>query len=95
MGDVPRWYVPAYLVIKLPIMMLAGAASALAFVLWRERGDNWRRRLETALVVFIAAFPVVCEVIDRGPAYHRPAAFPVRGAAFRGPGRHRLRLAAR
>ena len=69
MGDVPRWYVPAYLVIKLPIMMLAGAASALAFVLWRERGDNWRRRLETALVVFIAAFPVVCEVIDRGPAY--------------------------
>jgi len=38
-------------------------------VLWRERGDNWRRRLETALVVFIAAFPVVCEVIDRGPAY--------------------------
>ena len=69
MGDVPRWYVPAYLVIKLPIMMLAGAVSALAFVLWRERGDNWRRRLETALVVFIAAFPVVCEVIDRGPAY--------------------------
>src|SRR6476469_3924700 len=69
MGDVPRWYVPAYLVIKLPIMMLAGAVSALAFVLWRERGDNWRRRLETALIVFIAAFPVVCEVIDRGPAY--------------------------
>jgi hypothetical protein len=55
MGDVPRWYVPAYLVIKLPIMMLAGAASALAFVLWRDRGDNGRRRLETALIVFIAA----------------------------------------
>jgi hypothetical protein len=67
MGDVPRWYVPDYLLIKLPLSMLTGAAAALAFVLWGGGERNkWR---ETALLVFIAVFPVACEVIDRGPAF--------------------------
>ena len=29
MAEVPRWYVPAYLAIKLPLVMLVGAALAL------------------------------------------------------------------
>ena len=29
MADVPRWYVPTYLAIKLPLTMLLGAALAL------------------------------------------------------------------
>ena len=71
MGDVPRWYVPAYLLIKLPLLMLAGAAVALLFVLWPRRGAERtsQRRLESALLVFIAVFPVACEVIDHGPAF--------------------------
>ena len=29
MDDVPRWYVPVYLAIKLPLIMLTGAALAM------------------------------------------------------------------
>jgi hypothetical protein len=71
MDKVPRLYVPIYLLIKLPLLMLAGAATALALMFWpgrtaRGAGD---RRIETALLVFIAVFPVICEVVDRGPAF--------------------------
>jgi hypothetical protein len=70
MDKVPRLYVPIYLLIKLPLLMLAGAATALAFTLWpggaaRGAGD---KRMQTALLVFIAVFPVICEVVDHGPA---------------------------
>jgi Dolichyl-phosphate-mannose-protein mannosyltransferase len=68
MGDVPRWYVPGYLLIKLPLLMLVGAGVALVLTLWPRAGAPCERRLETALLVFIAVFPVLCEVIDRGPA---------------------------
>jgi hypothetical protein len=71
MGDVPRWYVPVYLLIKLPLLMLAGAAVAFVFILRpgnvAARLPEWR--LETAFIAFIAVFPVICEVIDRGPAF--------------------------
>ena len=71
MGDVPRWTVPAYLVIKLPLIMLVGAAIALLCIFWRGRTASPApdRRSETALLAFIAGFPVLCEVIDRGPAF--------------------------
>jgi hypothetical protein len=71
MGGVPRWYVPAYLLIKLPLLVLAGAAVAALFVLWPRRGGerSSQRRLESALPLFAAIFPVACEVIDRGPAF--------------------------
>jgi hypothetical protein len=66
MGDVPRWYVPVYLLIKLPLFVLVGAAAAFAFIAYPGAAD---RRSETALLAFIATFPVICEVIDRGPAF--------------------------
>jgi hypothetical protein len=74
MADVPRWYVPAYLSIKLPLAMLTGAAIALVAATWPGKGeprdtDNAGRRGETWLLIVIAAFPVACEVIDRGPAF--------------------------
>ena len=71
MGDVPRWYVQVYLLIKLPLLVLAGAAAAFAFIV-RPGSAAARtpdRRSETALLAFIATFPVICEVIDRGPAF--------------------------
>ncbi len=70
MGEVPRWYVPAYLLIKLPPVILAGAAIALAalFMPRRKSSKAWWRS-ETALLIFMLLFPVGCEVIDRGPAF--------------------------
>jgi hypothetical protein len=70
MAKVPRLYVPIYLLIKLPLLMLAGVATALAFTLWpvgTARGTGGKR-IQTALLVFIAVFPVICEVVDHGPA---------------------------
>jgi Dolichyl-phosphate-mannose-protein mannosyltransferase len=71
MDKVPRLYVPIYLLIKLPLLMLTGAAIALLLVFWPGRTARGAsdRRIETALLVFIAVFPVICEVIDRGPAF--------------------------
>jgi hypothetical protein len=71
MDKVPRLYVPIYLLIKLPLLMLAGAATALVLVFWpgRTARGAGNRRIETALLVFIAVFPVICEVVDRGPAF--------------------------
>ncbi|HWE76916.1 MAG TPA: glycosyltransferase family 39 protein [Pseudolabrys sp.] len=70
MGNVPRWYVPVYLLIKLPLLILAGTLLALP-VLRKPAADappSWRRS-ETGLLMFMALFPVLCEVIDRGPAF--------------------------
>ena len=73
MADVPRWYVPAYLLIKVPLIVVAGAGIALWSLLRpgpapstaAERG----RRAETLLLVAIATFPVICQVLARGPAF--------------------------
>lgn len=70
MGNVPRWYVPVYLLIKLPLMILVGTLLSVAVL--RKPAANaprsWRRT-ETGLLLFIAVFPVLCEVADRGPAF--------------------------
>jgi len=65
MGSVPRWYVPVYLLIKLPPIVLAGCAVALGTLCWR----SGQRRAGTALIAFMLVFPVACEVIDHGPAF--------------------------
>ena len=72
MGDVPRWYVPTYLAIKLTLWLLGGAGLALVLAVLPQRGggatDNaWRK--ETALVAFAAFFPLICEVAVDGPAF--------------------------
>ena len=72
MGEVPRWYIPAYLAIKLPLTILAGALIALFAIAWTSKGDGLLRRgrqRETAMLAFIALFPVLCHVIARGPAF--------------------------
>ena len=70
MGNVPRWYVPVYLLIKLPLIILVGTLLSLP-VLRKPAADepqSWRRT-ETGLLLFMAVFPVLCEVVDRGPAF--------------------------
>ena len=66
MADVPRWYVPAYLLFKLPLAMIAGALLAGIVCLARSASE---RRSEIRLLAFIAIFPVLCEVIYHGPAF--------------------------
>jgi hypothetical protein len=72
MGEVPRWYIPAYLAIKLPLTILAGAFIALFTITWAPRGDgllrNARQR-EISVLAFIAVFPVLCQVIGQGPGF--------------------------
>jgi hypothetical protein len=73
MAEVPRWYVPTYLAIKLPLALLFGAAMGLVLAL--VRGGNFadlqlrQRRREALFIAFIAGFPVVCQVIAQGPAF--------------------------
>lgn len=71
MADVPRWYVPAYMGIKLTLSLLAGAGLALIFALLPRRAGGaadraWRQ--ETALIAAAALAPVICDVVVRGPA---------------------------
>lgn len=73
MGDVPRWYVPTYIVIKLTLLLLVGTGLSLVFaMLPQQRAGSitnsiWRK--ETALIAFAAFFPLICHVAVRGPAF--------------------------
>jgi hypothetical protein len=72
MDDVPRWYVPTYIAIKLTLWLLAGAGLALFLMILPHRSrpdanDRWRK--ETAFVAFAAFLPLICHVIVCGPAF--------------------------
>lgn len=70
MATVPRWYVPTYLAIKTPLLILISAGSALALLAWpRLLHVASQRRRETAIVAMAAVFPVVCEAVAHGPAF--------------------------
>ncbi|HWW37611.1 MAG TPA: glycosyltransferase family 39 protein [Xanthobacteraceae bacterium] len=72
MADVPRWYIPTYMAIKLTLPLLVGAALALALVMLprsQARAENGMWRRETALVALAAFFPLICDVIAGGPAF--------------------------
>jgi dolichyl-phosphate-mannose-protein mannosyltransferase len=72
MNDMPRWYLPTYLAIKLPLAMLAGAAIAfLAIALPRalRPAMSARMRTEVTLVAVMAALPIALHVISRGPGF--------------------------
>jgi hypothetical protein len=73
MADVPWWYVPFYLLIKVPLVVYAGALCAIAVSLWALARDGIarlpRRPIEIAFVAFVAVFPVLCEALAEGPAF--------------------------
>ncbi len=72
MADVPRYYVPTYIAIRLPLMTLAATLFALALIavpkLAPAVGLFGARRREAGLVAFAAVFPVACQVAVQGPA---------------------------
>ena len=73
MADAPWWYVPFYIAIKLPVVIFAGILCAFGALIWSARNvqvlDARRRRIETAFVLFVAAFPILCESLTEGPAF--------------------------
>jgi hypothetical protein len=72
MADVPRWYVPTYIGIKLTLWLLMGAVAAFVFMLrppLRAAATSRAWRQETILIAFAALFPLACEVIADGPAF--------------------------
>jgi hypothetical protein len=69
MATVPRWYVPTYIAIRLPLFILAGATLAIALSLWHRRPAVDATRQETLLLALMALFPIACEVMDHGPAF--------------------------
>jgi hypothetical protein len=72
MADVPRWYVPVYLVIRLPLLTVAGVALGLMLEaaprLMQARLVP-RTRREIGLIAFTALFPPLCHVVVHGPAF--------------------------
>jgi hypothetical protein len=71
MADVPRLYVPIYVMIRLPLVMLSGAAVAMLSVLppLRISGSTPLQRRDICFLSITAIFPLVCEVIGHGPAF--------------------------
>lgn len=71
MADVPRWYVPTYIGIKLTLPLLAGACLALVLAIFPRHpvnAANHAPRKETMFIAFAALFPLICDVAMRGPA---------------------------
>ena len=70
MADVPRIYVPGYLLIRVPLITLAGAALAMISLLWQPPGQEApSRRRDLVLVSLTIIFPVACQVLFDGPAF--------------------------
>ncbi len=72
MSEVPRWYIPAYLLIKLPLILLVGLGTALVFATSSRLAQATfepRARREIGLVALTAAIPVLLHVISHGPAF--------------------------
>jgi hypothetical protein len=70
MAKVPRLYVPIYILIRLPLLVLFGAALAMTFTLLpRLAAGSHLQRRDIALVALTVIVPLVCQVIFHGPAF--------------------------
>jgi hypothetical protein len=71
MANVPRLYVPIYILIRVPLLMLLGAALAMVFALLPRlaAGSTQLQRRDIALVSLTVIFPLACQVICDGPAF--------------------------
>ena len=68
MGEVPRLYVPGYLLIRVPLITLAGVALAVLSMLALPFGWTPRRR-DLALLLSAVILPLACQVAVHGPAF--------------------------
>jgi hypothetical protein len=68
MGEVPRLYVPGYLLIRVPLVTLSGVMLAVASQLALPLAWTQRRR-DLALLLAAAVLPLACQVALHGPAF--------------------------
>ncbi|HEY6578142.1 MAG TPA: hypothetical protein VIY09_02365 [Rhizomicrobium sp.] len=68
MGDVPRLYVPGYLLIRVPLITLTGVALAALSMLALPLAWTPRRR-DLALLLIAVILPLACQVALHGPAF--------------------------
>jgi hypothetical protein len=70
MADVPRLYVPSYLLVRVPLITLAGATlGAISSFLWPLGRQTSLRRRDLVLISSAIVFPVAFQVLFRGPAF--------------------------
>jgi hypothetical protein len=71
MANVPRLYVPIYILVRTPLLMLFGAALVILFVVLpgSVAGARRQHRRDIALVALTLIFPVACQVALHGPAF--------------------------
>ncbi len=71
MANTPRLYVPIYILVRVPLLMLFGAALAMIFALLPrlEPGAGHPQRRDIVLVSLTVIFPLACQVICHGPAF--------------------------
>jgi len=72
MSDMPRSYLPTYLAIKAPMVMLAGAALSIVGATIPHSLKlriTSRPRFDVAFLILAVAFPVALQVLGRGPAF--------------------------
>ena len=70
MANVPRLYVPTYILIRVPLLTLFGAALALFHALPRlAPHDRPLLGRDIALLALTVIFPLACQVIYHGPAF--------------------------
>jgi hypothetical protein len=70
MADVPRLYMPIYIMIRVPLLILFGAGLTMisAQLPPRTSGSGQQQR-EITLLSLIVLFPLACQVIWQGPAF--------------------------
>ena len=93
MANVPRLYVPIYILIRVPLLTLFGAALAMMFALLPRlaAGSTQLQRRDIALVCADGDFSAGLPGDLARPGLHRNAPFPVRDSRAGGPRRHRSR----
>jgi hypothetical protein len=71
MADVPRLYVPIYIMIRVPLLTLFGAALTMvaAQVQRGTSGANQQQYRDITLLSLTVIFPLACQVICHGPAF--------------------------
>ncbi len=69
MGNVPRLYVPVYILIRVPLITIGAAALAMISLLQRGAGPDRAAHKDIALLSLTVIFPVASHVISHGPAF--------------------------
>jgi hypothetical protein len=70
MADAPRLYVPIYVMIRVPLLMLFGAALTMVATQVRgAAGASQQQYRDITLLSLTVFFPMICQVICHGPAF--------------------------